>query len=300
VRLIIGGRVTSAGGTRQRGVVGLYLADCRLQHLAESTVYQRGYVLDRFERGHGPALAATADDIRAFLGRRNNTLGAETKAVEHSHLAGFFKWAVRNGHLEADPMLLVPRAKTQEGIPRPISEHDLARAVDLAPDRIRPWLLLAAFGGLRAQEIAGVRGEDLRFEHGGPILLITDPKGGGEDAQPLPEFVADELVRWPRHGYCFRYLDGRPGPITPHTLSATSNRFLRSIEVLATLHQLRHRYGTEFYKASNYDLRLTQEAMRHRSVKSTQRYTWVDKRRTASVAALLPSLGLARPALRSA
>lgn len=289
MRLIAGGIL---GSGPERGVVARYLDDCRLRGMSDNTVEQRGYVLARYERAHGPLLGAEPDDLRAFLQRRGNTLADNTKAVEHSHLHGFFKWALLNGHLERDPMVVVPRPKVRSKKPRPISEPALAHAVFHAPDRIRPWLLLAACNGLRAQEVAAIRGEDIRWTEDPPILIITAAKGDEEGAVPLHPAVAACLEGLPRHGFLFRYLDGRPGPVRPNIVSTMANRYLRSQGIPDTFHSLRHRFATKFYAESAYDLRLTQEAMRHKSSKSTEIYTWVDQRRIGDVVARLPAATL--------
>jgi len=46
--------------------------------------------------------------------------------------------------------------------PRPVSEDDLVLALATANDRVRPWLALAAFAGLRAIEIANLRVENAK------------------------------------------------------------------------------------------------------------------------------------------
>jgi site-specific recombinase XerC len=58
------------------------------------------------------------------------------------------------------------------------------------------------------------------------------------------------------------------------------NAFLRDCGIAATLHQLRHWFGTETY-ATDRDLRLVQELLGHRSVQSTQGYA--DWNRSAAV-----------------
>ncbi len=52
-------------------------------------------------------------------------------------------------------------AKVARLVPRPIPRAALVKALAEAPPRVRPMLYLAAYQGLRAVEIAGLRGENV-------------------------------------------------------------------------------------------------------------------------------------------
>lgn len=279
-------------GAPDRGLVARYLDDCHLRNLSVDTIDQRAYVLARFERIFGPLLGADPDAIRCFLRGRNGTLQPDTRAAYLSHLRGFYRWALLNGHLDRDPTVVIPRPRTDEPVVVAMPEGRVATAIAHASDRVRPWLLLAAFAGLRAKEIAGTRGDDFRLEEETPFVVVTHPKGHKQRTVPLAPVVVEEFAEAP-HGWLFRYVDRRPGPITPHLVSTASNRYLHKIGIPETLHSLRHRFGTQFFIASGYDIRLTQEVMGHESIKSTQRYTHVDHRRAGEVVSKLPTLGLA-------
>ena len=53
-------------------------------------------------------------------------------------------------------------------------------ALQLAPPRIRPWLVLAAWCGLRAKEIALLRAESVMTSARPPVLLVTAEATQGE------------------------------------------------------------------------------------------------------------------------
>lgn len=290
MRLVVGG-ITHSGTAPERGQVARYLDDCHLQNLSADTIDQRAYVLARFEHHFGPLLGAEPDDIRSFLRTRNDTLAPETRATYLSHLRGFYRWAILNDQLDRDPTVVIPRPRLDESIVVAMPEGRVAKAIAHATDRIRPWLILAAFAGLRAKEIAGTRGEDFRLEETMPFVVVTHPKGHRQRTVPLAPVILEEIGD-PTSGWLYRYVDRRPGPITPHLVSTASNRYLHKIGIPETLHSLRHRFGTQFFEASGYDIRLTQEVMGHESIKSTQRYTHVDQRRAGEVVSKLPTLGL--------
>jgi integrase len=165
------------------------------------------------------------------------------------------------------------------------------RALDHASRRVRPWLVLAAWAGLRACEISGLRRENVLDSAVPPVLLVARDatKGSRERLLPLSPFLLAELqlAGMPSSGYVFRRHDGHPGPNRPWRISQLCNQCLHECGVQATLHQLRHRYGTQLYQSSGHDLRLTQDMLGHASPATTSVYAaWDRAGATAAVDAL--------------
>lgn len=267
--------------------VEAFLADCQLRNLRSTTVDQKRRCLRRLSNAYGcDPLALSTDHIKAHLSR---PMQPESRATELAHLRSFFKWAVLNGYRPDDPTLPIQRPKIGRRLPRPLSEQDLEVAIACAPDRIRPMLMLAAFAGLRAMEIANLRGENVKWEYDPPVLIVEEQKGGGDGVVPLAPVLVEVLSELPRAGWLFPRRDGKPGPNKPWMVSRLCNDHLHSLGIDLTLHSARHRYGTQVYRASGRDLRLTQELMRHRTPVSTALYTWVDGTEKAAVVSRLPT-----------
>lgn len=267
--------------------VRAFLDDCRLRNLRSSTIDQKRRCLTRLARVVDP-LEATTDDLRAHLAR---PMMAESRATELSHLKSFYKFCLLEGLVDRDPTIRIQRPKVPRRLPRPMPEDDLEMALDLAGQEVRTILMLAGFAGLRAKEIAGLRGEHVLWEHDPPMLLIVEQKGGGESAVPVCSYLAGQLALLPRSGWMFPRHDGNPGPTPPWLISRRANRFLHSIGIGHTLHSARHRYGTKVYRSSGRDLRLTQDLMRHASPVSTALYTWCDPEEGARAVEALPTFG---------
>lgn len=268
-------------------LVRAFLDDCRLRNLQPATVEQKRLCLGRLERAWGDPLTLGTDEVRAHLAR---PMAAESRACELAHLRSFYKWLVLNGHRSDDPTLPIQRPKVHRRLPRPIPEHDLAVAIDCAPARIRPMLLLAAFAGLRAKEISRLRGEDIQWGCDPPVLVVSEGKGGDMGSVPLAPVLVELLAGMPRSGWLFPYAT-KPGPLPPHMVSKLCNEHLHSLGIAHTLHSARHRFGTQVYRGSGRDLRLTQELMRHRTPVSTAIYTWVDPAEGAAAVSRLPTFG---------
>lgn len=267
-----GARVTNASDQ----AVEAHLRHLHRRNLRPNTIVLRKAVLRRLQQHIWPIqlLDATTDDCRHFLDRLAEP---RSRATELTQLRGFYLWAFQEGLIQCNPTEKVERPRVQRTLPRPIDDTDLAFAIKNAPERIRPFLVLAAYGGLRAFDIANLRGENLLL-HREPPIIVMETKGGKMRSIPVSTYLAGELqaMHLPRKGWCFTRRDGILGPITPHLVSKLTNDYLHSIGIDDTLHSLRHWFATKVYAASGRDLRATQELLGHESPVSTAIYTFVD------------------------
>lgn len=222
-------------GTVQDDHIDDHLAHLRRRNLSSGTIDQRRRTLARFARHAGvPLLDASTDQILDFTDRRTREglhLQPESVAAELAHLAGFYKWAVIEDLRVDDPMVKVPRPKLARRLPHPIPEHDLARAIEEAPERVRPMLMLAAYAGLRACEIAPLKADDLWWHLDPPMIFIRRSKGGDEAAVPMAPILEPHLRDLPRRGWLFPKRDETLGPVKAHTVSHLCNDHLHRVGV---------------------------------------------------------------------
>lgn len=221
-----------------------------------------------------PLLEATPADLLAWRETLQH-LAAETIVHYVMHANQLYRWAIAEGLADRNPAAALPVPKTGRRLPRPVSEEDLMRAVENAPPRIRPWLVLAGWCGLRACEIAWLRAECILAGASPPILIVAPgaTKGNGPGrAVPLCTFALSELGGLPAAGVVFRRADRQRGSNSPALVSQLANSYLHSIGIAATLHQLRHRCLTQLYH-DTHDLRLVQEFAGHLSPATTAGYT---------------------------
>ncbi len=219
--------------------------------------------------------------------------------METTHLRRFFEWCVEVELLDLSPARRLRRPKTPRLLPHPIGEGDLAMAVELAePTRIRPWLLLGAFAGLRACEMAPLRAEAILWDQEPPLIRIEEGKGGSGGTVELSPDLAAYLraCDLPTAGWLFPLRDGREGhrggpqcvpggeqlpardwPARHPPLDAASVRD-RAAQVVG-------RQPSAF----------AQEGLRHQSAHTTQMYTFVAHGEVAEAIGRLPSLGAHAP-----
>ena len=148
--------------------------------------------------------------------------------------------------------------------------------------------MLAAYGGLRASELAGVRREHVT-EHNIRILRAKGGNPASIDTHPMIWALVEPRPPGP--------LVVRPTgrPVTGQWLGTFGKRHFASIGLPGVhLHRFRHWFATALLE-SGADIRTVQDSMRHRSITSTQGYTAVrgGKRRLAIRS--LPTPGTQHP-----
>jgi integrase len=304
---------TRDGQALPAAVLRAHLRYLQLAGMTDGTIYQRRRLIASVGAAVAvPLLEATEADLMAW----RETLGrlAECTIGQYvGHLRQFYAWAAETGLRADNPARALPVPPQRRRIPRPISEADLMAALEAAPERIRPWLVLAGWAGLRAKEIALLRRENVLDNTRPPVLLIASDatKGRRERIVPMSGFVLDELRRagLPRAGYLFRRRDMPPlpapttvvrGEVTharpalasaepnrPAIISRLAHEHLRACGIDATLHQLRHRFGTMTYQGS-LDLRLVQELLGHANPGTTAAYAAYHNASAARVVSGLP------------
>src|SRR5690606_17919341 len=106
-----------------------------------------------------------------------------------------------------DPTIKVPRPRVRRGTPRPVATAHVAALLALPMQHsTRTKVLLAAYAGLRASEIAAMhgRGVDRVAE-----TMRVHGKGGSDDVVPLHPILLAEAEHYPNRGYWF------PSPYRP-------------------------------------------------------------------------------------
>lgn len=249
-----------------------YARDQRRRGLRPRTIERVHEVLSHLDRYYpGRLCELTLDDVWAWLDAVPRV--DRTRYMYLSTVHNFYCWAIIEGYATANPMAGVERPKVRAGLPRPIRHDDLAHAIMFAPPAEKAWLMLAAYAGLRCQEIAGLEREDV-LDHEDPVMLhVVHGKGDKQRMVPLhPEVLAAmRLADMPRAGALYRSPHSGV-QYNAHYLCQLGNRYLHSVGVTSTMHQLRHRFGTDFYRACK-DIRLTQDVMGHASPVTTAVYT---------------------------
>jgi len=238
------------------------------QGLAESTIrnYRRTLIDSRALDG------GSSEEIRDYLARFPNP---RTRATKRVVIRNACRLAIALGVLEDDPSVLVGKIRVPRSTPRPFTRAELAHLESSIREPAKTYLVLAAYAGLRACEIAQVSFADLESYPGGWLLRVVG-KGSHEAVIPAHAKVVEALAAWER-----------PEGLTANRVSQACGREFRRVGVAGGIHRARHSYGTRVYAASGHDLLVTRDLLRHASVATTQIYTAIENDRSAVVVGLL-------------
>ena len=266
-------------------LIDLYGLSQRRRNLSPKTVTVVRRSLVSFSKAFPDGFASVSEEaIEQWLDSRN--LSPKTRYGWISQLDTFYGWAVSAGHLAINPAAGIRRPRLRRALPRPISDKDLRQALASADPMMRCWLLLAAFEGLRCQEIAGLEREDVDEAHG--RLRVVHGKGDKERMLPLhPDVLAAlQALPMPTSGPVFHWpagCDPRVSPgsrLTADHVSHEVATYLHSLGSTATAHTLRHYFATSIYRSTR-DLLLTQELLGHASPAMTAVYAASDPKHAA-------------------
>jgi len=276
--------VADTGGDDQLPPLEAWEIHMRGAGLSERTVTNNVNVVSHLERFCGaPVTELRPIDISRFLARPE--LKQWSRSNYFSSIACFYKWWADNGGTDITARL--PRPKCPKGVPRPITDEQLADLLAIRMHRrTRVMILLAALAGLRVHEIAKVRGEDI--DPVARTLRVTG-KGNKTAELPLHPLLAEAAADMPRKGWWFPANARRPGQhITWRAVSQIIKQAMDRAGIPGgTAHRLRHWYGTTLV-GDGADLRTAQTLLRHTNLNTTAVYVQVrDEKRTQAIERLV-------------
>ena len=233
--------------------------------------------------------SATPDDIAGWLAEGGEWC-ANTRWTYHTQLSAWFLWLQKQGHRIDNPMINIAKSKRPKTEPRPCSNQELQRLISIRMHRrTKAMVLLEAFQGFRAHEVAKVRAEDLDLVE---RTITVNGKGGVVATLPLHHRVVEIAYQMPRRGFWFPGVDR--GHQRRESICSTVKEAMIRADVRGSGHCLRHWFATALLEAG-VDVRTVQVLLRHQNLSSTEIYTLVSKRRRAEGIELLDPFRIAPP-----
>jgi integrase/recombinase XerD len=266
--------------------------------LASNTLaaYRRDLnALAGFLRGR-PLLAAGESDLQAFFAGQFALARASTANRRLATLRRFYRWALRDGRIRADPTLRLVNARRPPRFPKTLNEAQVD-ALLAAPAvatplglRDRAMLELLYATGLRVTELVGLRLIELSLADG---LVRVFGKGAKERIVPLGEEAHDWLQKYlaqargallAGRGADAVFVTRRAAPMSRQMFWMLIKRYARVAGIAAPLspHGLRHAFATHLLN-HGADLRVVQMLLGHADISTTQIYTHVARERLKSL-----------------
>jgi site-specific recombinase XerD len=241
---------------------------------------------------HTDPLAVDRTSFRRYLAHLRDADTASASITRKvSTIRGYFRFLVREGKLEANPLANVSAPKRERRLPAILSRNDLQALIEAADEktpqglRNRAILELMYAAGVRLSEVGALSIDQLDLEE--RVLLV---RGKGNKERIV-------LVGAPAEAALQRYLkSGRPKLAKGTEQALFVNRdgtrlSTRSIQQIVRRHALkagldtrvyphllRHSFATHLLDGGA-ELRVVQELLGHASASTTQIYTHVTEER---------------------
>ncbi len=241
-----------------------------------------------------PRLLVQADEsaLNDYLAARHLTTRASTANRRLASLRRFFRWALREGAVGADPTVRLSGVRRAARFPKTISEAQvdalLAAPHGSSPRELRDRAMLETLyaTGLRVSELTALRQIELSLGDG---LVRIIGKGSKERVVPIGEEARAALDRY--------LAAGRPALLGRRTCDAvfvtargagmSRQMFWKLVRLYAAKarisaplspHGLRHAFATHLLN-HGADLRVVQMLLGHADISTTQIYTHVARER---------------------
>jgi integrase/recombinase XerD len=273
-----------------------YLDHLRVERgLTENTLeaYERDLrKLEEFAGKRSP-LRLTQRDLTAFVAHlRERGLGPRSQARAIHAVRGYYRYGVREGLIDADPMENLKAPRAFQALPRYLTPRQVETLL-AAPDvdkplglRDRAILEVMYATGLRASEVIGLPAESVDMGLG---IVRVFGKGRKERLVPLGTVARDWVNRYLSEARGL-LTKGRPAPtlFVNHRGRPLSRMGLwgivrrhavtAGVERILTPHVLRHSFASHLLERGA-DLRSLQAMLGHADISTTQIYTHVTRER---------------------
>lgn len=231
-------------------------------------------------------------DLRAYAAERHAGTRASTANRRLTVFRRFFRWALRERLISADPTLKLLAARQALRVPKILSEAQV-EALLAAPDveqalglRDRTMLELMYASGLRVSELVGLHTVQLGLSEG--AVRVTG-KGAKERLVPFGAEAHDWLTRYLAQARPLilgarasdaLFVTVRGGAMTRQMFWNLVKRHARQADIAVPLspHTLRHAFATHLLN-HGADLRAVQMLLGHADISTTTIYTHVARER---------------------
>jgi len=230
----------------------------------------------------------TEEGVRAFFysGRLDRNWSPNTFAIYHKSLLVFFRWCIKQGHLERNPVADIEMPKKEKKLPRKLTKQDALRLLELAYNypyeypflRYRNHAIFSTFvyAGLRKQELLNLKLTDVDTDN--LTIFVRQGKGNKDRIVPMSTALAQALKRYKDerkrlHKTCPEFFCSLRGnePFTVNGLKKLIEQLRISLRLHFSAHTLRHTFATLMLEGG-CDIFSLSKMMGHSDIKTTTIY----------------------------
>lgn len=241
-----------------------------------------------------PLHTVSKDVVRSYLARMNEEgLSRRTIGRRMAALRTFFRFLVREGHIEKNPLAAVRNPKMEKKLPIVMEESEVARLLeapedDLTGRRDRAILETLYSTGMRVSELVGLAADKIDFIGG---VCRVFGKGSKERLCPIGDRALRNIRRYletrEKKGFAkggavfLNHSKNKKGSsLTARSVCRVLDRYIERASRGQGIspHTLRHSFATHLLNRGA-DLKSVQELLGHENLSTTQIYTHVSSQR---------------------
>jgi len=245
-------------------------------------------------RRAGPWEQLDQQTVRSYIAwRRRGGISGKTLQRELATLRSFYRYLLREGITDQNPVQGVRAPKAARKLPATLSADQLCSLLDQSdadPLMLRDTAMIELFysSGLRLAELVAIDIEDI---DGDDAILEVTGKGAKTRHVPVGGQALKAIGHWlkVRGNYAARaqkalFVSRRGNRIHPRTVQQRFQYWALARGATRNLHPhlLRHSFASHLLESSG-DLRAVQELLGHSDIGTTQIYTHLDFQHLAQV-----------------
>ena len=242
-------------------------------------------------------LDVSLEDLEHFLASlHDRQIQPRSQARMLSGIRAFYRYLVLDGHLEADPTLLLESPKIGMHLPEVLSVEEidlLIKTIDLSSregQRNRAIIETMYSCGLRVSEACNLKISDLYLNEG---FIKVEGKGSKQRLVPISERAIAEIMDYmvyraeipikPGHEDYLFVSALRKSRLSRITLFHIITELAEQAGIKKTIspHTLRHSFATHLLEGGA-NLRVIQSMLGHEDIGTTEIYTHIDVHRLRS------------------
>jgi integrase/recombinase XerC len=246
------------------------------------------------EQGIGDWSQLNQHQVRRFIaGRHRQGISGRTLQRELSSLRSLYRYLLREGASECNPVQGLRAPKSGAKLPATLSTDLLATLLDRSSDKpleVRDLAIMELFysSGLRLAELVSLNLTDVDLEDG---TLVVTGKGAKTRRIPVGRKARQAIANWLRirggladAAENALFVSRRGGRIQPRSVQSRLKKWAQKQGAPRSLHPhlLRHSFASHLLESSA-DLRAVQELLGHADISTTQVYTHLDFQHLAQV-----------------
>lgn len=221
-----------------------------------------------------------------FRGRTERGWSVNTYIIYRKSLLVFFRWCVRQGYLQVNPIESIEVPKLEKRFPPKLNRQDALKLLEVVYNypydypflRYRNHALFSVFvfAGLRKNELLHLKYTDVDFDN--LTLFVRQGKGNRDRIVPISYTLANSLKRYAQerkrlnktNPEFFSSLRGNIG-FTENGLKKLVDQVRIATRISFTVHKLRHTFATLMMEGG-CDIFSLSKMMGHSDIKTTTIY----------------------------